>query len=148
MTATKHFTSAGPNIEFTIDDDQLEAYGQLSAEAFAEFATKLQGLGKKAGDADADSIDMREQVQAILGVVEMTLTPESVAIVSERLKSREKPITFPVLLNVMNFILEEYELSGSKDGDDPEVAANERPTPPTPDSPTGSSDTGVGSAES
>ena len=163
----KHFTSAKPRIPFTIDGDNLEAYGQLSANSFAEFATKLQVMGlegkrlkelaeqaKEAGREPDEVVDINKQMTDVLDVVEICMVPSSVDIVAARLSDDDNPVSFETLMDLLNWLLEKYELADKSKGDKDKNAkpgegpvAGERPTPPTSESPTGSQSTGVGGAE-
>jgi hypothetical protein len=127
---TRDFSKPRDKVSFTIDGDLFEAVSVMPAETLMEFA----GSYAKAGEAPGDSLE------AMRGLLEMVLLPNSYLRIAERMRSKSDPIDINQISELIPWLLEVYGLrptqrsSSSADG------------PPAPESGISSTETISGAA--
>lgn len=94
------FSKPRTRVAFRIDDDVFESPPVLPAMVLLAYAKKFQSLGE---DATPE-----QHMDAMTGVLEMVLLPESYGRFSARLSSMEDPIGLDQMQQAIEYIMEKY----------------------------------------
>lgn len=125
---TRDFSRPRNKIVFTIDGDVFEAAPVMPAQTLMEFAGHFANIGEAPGD----------NLDAMRGLLEMVLLPDSYLRLSERMRSKSNPIDIVQVSDVISWLLERYGLrptqpsSSSADGS-PSPESGTSSTGTTPD---------------
>lgn len=106
----KSFTRERRPIEFEIDDDKFDAVRAIPADTLMAMTAEFEAM---------DGENASESIKAMLTVLEQFLLPASFRTFRERMGSKEAPIEFPQVSEVIFWLLEQYGM---------------RPTPQSSDS--------------
>lgn len=109
---TRDFSKPRANVSFTIDGDLFEAVSVMPAQTLMEFAGSFAKVGEVPGDS----------LEAMRGLLEMVLLPDSYLRIAERMRSKSEPIDIGQISELIPWLLEVYGLrptqrsSSSADG--------------------------------
>jgi hypothetical protein len=125
----KSFTRPRVPIEFEIDDEKFDAARAIPAQALMDMTKQFAAM---------DEDDSEAAMAAMIAVLKEFLLPRSYDRFLTRMSSKEEPIEFPQVQDVIFWLLEQYGMrptqqsSGSSDGlPSPEPGTNS--TGSTPD---------------
>lgn len=105
----KDFTvEAKPNLEFKIGEDVFYAVGDTPGGTILDLASIVS------------SEDQGDKIRAISDFLDGVLLPESADLFAERMRDPSNPINFQQLIDVFEWLLEEYV--GGEDADRPTPA--------------------------
>ena len=119
--------SARVDVRFTIDGDTFVGVPQLPAMQLIEFASMNDQL---------DEAPMNEQIKILPTMIQMMLTEESAELFIERMSSRTNPIALHQIMQIFNYLMEEYGMRP------PEQSEDSSSGPPSPEPGTSSMESG------
>jgi hypothetical protein len=105
----KSFTRERRPIEFEIDGDKFDAVRAIPADTLMEMTNQFAAM---------DGEDGVESVKAMMTVLEQFLMPASFKHFRERMGSREAPIEFPQVQDVIFWLLEQYGMRPTQQSSD------------------------------
>jgi hypothetical protein len=133
------FSKPRKRVAFQIDGDVFDAPPVIPAMVLMNYTKSFSQM--------QDNADTQAQMDAMTGILEMVLRPQSYALFLQRLGDRERPIGLDQLQEVIEYLMGEYGMrptvqsSESSDGlPNPESGTNSAETQPvevsiSPDSP-------------
>jgi hypothetical protein len=121
----KDFTRPHLPISFTIDDDKFDAVPAIPAQTLMDMTSEFESM---------DDDNAGESIKAMMAVLEKFLMPASFRRFSERMASREEPIEFPQVNDVIFWLLEQY---GMRPTQPSSASADGQPSPDSGMSSTG-----------
>lgn len=113
--------AASGTVWFMLDDQRLDAVPALPADEFGEFTkitTRLTNIsGKLKGETDPDKVaqTLDEFIREALNGLGMILIEASLAIVTDRIRNRRKPLDVPNLVKVFMMLVGHYNKGQSSD---------------------------------
>ncbi len=129
----KDFSRPRTRVRFAVDGDVFDAPPVIPAQVLMEFASRSKAA------ADAGSLDQRLAV--VLDTLETILMPESYALLSARIRDKDRPVGLEQLNDILEWLLEQYGLRPTRpSGDSSDGSPNpESGTPSTESTPVAAS---------
>lgn len=150
----KEYTTKGAEgpLTFLIDGEQYEAVPLLPADTFGSFMRVANTISETVPTINDKNKSVEEKTAATEQFIRLTLDglglillPDSVARITERVSSRERPLDLPFIAELFGDLTSYY--MGVKEEGEPEDEAEARPTGDGSDSPPSSDTTGTPASE-
>lgn len=103
MSEIKSFTKVRKPIQFEIDNDVFDASPAVPAQVMLDFMGQITS-------ADPTSMSPQQQINLLMGVLEIVLLPQSLARFKARMSSVQEPIEMDQVNDVVMWLFEEYGL--------------------------------------
>lgn len=100
MADIPDFSKPRTRVAFRIDDDVFEAPPVLPAMVLLEYTKKFHSLGEDA--------DPTQHMDAMMGVLDLVLLPESYGRFVARLSDKENPIDLAQMQQAIEYVMEAY----------------------------------------